>query len=327
MSSNKDKVSFNLTKAIRKQPMMRRVLLSLIPIIIYSIYLYGWKVLSLLIIVTLAGVTTEHLFERTRNSKPSDSVLVTCFLFTMTLPVTIPYWIAVIGIVFAVIFGKQVFGGYARNVFNPALVGRCFIYISFPAAMTNAWVLPFGGFPGGFARWAPKIVDGVSAATPMGSVQLGEAVPYNLLDLILGRIPGSIGESAVILILIAAIYLVVKKTASWQIMVSMVGSMLLMETIFILSNLSGFTNPFSALFSGGFLFAAIFMATDPISAPVNANIKIVFGILIGILATVIRNFSIFPEGVMFAILIINAFVPLMDILARSARDKRKKVAA
>lgn len=314
-------------KKIRKQPMMRRVLLSLIPIILFSIYLYGWKVLALLVVVTLSGVITEHFFERTRGSRPSDSVLVTCYLFTLILPVTIPYWVAIVGIVFAVAFGKQVFGGFARNVFNPALVGRCFIYVSFPAFMTNHWVKPFSGFPGGYIRWMPSGLDAVTQATPMTLAQLGEEVPYSIWQLIVGNIPGSIGESSVILIMLAAIYLVYKKTASWQIMVSTLGGMLGIESIFSLMGISSFANPLMAVLSGGFLFAAVFMATDPISAPSQGNVKIVFGLLVGIIASVIRNFSIFPEGVMFAILIVNSFVPLMDSIAKNAKSKGRKVAA
>lgn len=327
MSENVLKSVQDIRKQIRKQPMMRRVLNSLLPIILFSIYLFGWRVLALLIIVTISGVTTEYFFEKTRGSKPSDSVLVTCFLFTLTLPVTTPYWVAVVGIVFAVTFGKQVFGGFARNTFNPALVGRCFIYISFPSFMTNSWVSPFSGFPGGFAGWMPKMVDGVSQATAMGLAQLGEEVPYTTLQLILGNIPGSIGETSAVLILIAGAYLIYKKTASWQIMASVLVGMVGIESVFALVGISSFSNPITAIFSGGFMFATVFMATDPISAPSQAKVKIIFGVLVGIIASIIRNFSIFPEGIMFAILIVNSFVPLMDSIAKSMKSKGKKVTA
>lgn len=325
MSIHKFIQVLNVSKKIRKQPMMRRVLLSLTPIILFSIYLYGWRVLALLIIVTISGVTTEYLFERTRKSKPSDSVLVTCFLFTLTLPITIPYWIAVVGIVFAVTFGKQVFGGFGRNVFNPALVGRCFIYISFPTFMTSNWVKPFTSFPGGFVAWMPNVIDASTQATPMTLSQLGEEVPYSIWQLIVGTIPGSIGESSVILVVLAGIYLIYKKTASWQIMVSSMIGMLGVESIFSLIGISNFSNPLVAILSGGFLFAAVFMATDPVTAPTQVNVKIIFGLLVGIIASVIRNFSVFPEGIMFAILIVNSFVPLMDSIAKNAKSKREKV--
>ncbi|NLJ40666.1 MAG: RnfABCDGE type electron transport complex subunit D [Clostridiales bacterium] len=327
MSLHIIKEFLNAGKNIRKQPMMRRVLFSLLPIILFSIYLYGWRVLALLTVISISGVITEHFFERTRKSRPSDSVLVTCFLFSLVLPITIPFWIAIVGIVFAVVFGKQVFGGFARNVFNPALTGRCFIYISFPAFMTNEWVKPFSGFPGGFIKWMPNKIDAVVQATPMTMAQLGERIPYSIGQMIAGNIPGSIGESGVILIVLAAGYLIYKKTASWQIMVSTLIGMLSMESIFFILGISSFDNPLMALISGGFLFAMVFMATDPISAPSQAKIKIIFGLLVGMIATVIRNFSIFPEGIMFAILIVNSFVPLMDSMAKRAKVGVKEVAS
>ena len=318
-----------LKTLLRKQPMMRRVILSLIPIILFSTWLFGWRVLSVLAVVTIAGVATEYFFEKSRKGKPTESILVTCFLYTLILPVTIPYWIAVVGIVFAVLFGKQIFGGYARNVFNPAILGRVFIFITFPASMTNQWAAPFSGFPGGFAKWAPTLTDGISAATPLAAaVQGGTSLP-GYLQLLLGNISGSMGETSGILILLAAIYLVYKKTASWRIIVSVLIGVLGMETIFYFANVSRFPDPIYAILSGGVLFGAVFMATDPISSPTDNKAKWVFGLLVGLTAAVIREFSLFPEGTMFAILIMNSFVPLLDIVAKSAKTNKanRRVAA
>jgi len=171
----------------------------------------------------------------------------------------------------------------------------------------------------------PNVVDATTQATPMTLMQLGEEVPYNLKQLIVGNIPGSIGESSAILIVLAAIYLIYKKTASWKIMVSTSIGMLGIESIFSLMGISNFSNPFMAILSGGFLLAVVFMATDPVTAPSQGNVKIIFGLLIGIIASVIRSYSVFPEGVMFAILIVNSFVPLMDSIAKNTRIKGKKV--
>ena len=317
-----------LKTLLRKQPMMRRVLVSLIPIILFSVYLFGWRVLSVLAVVTVAGVVTEYFFEKSRNGKPTESILVTCFLYTLILPVTIPYWIAVVGIVFAVIFGKQVFGGYARNVFNPAVLGRVFVFISFPASMTNQWVGPLSGFPGGFIRWVPTLTDGISAATPLATANAGASLP-SYMQLIFGNVSGSMGETSVILIILVAIYLIRTKTASWRIIISVLISVIGLETILYLAGVSRFPDPIYAVLSGGILFGAVFMATDPISSPSNNQAKWVFGILVGITATVIREFSLFPEGTMFAILIVNSFVPLMDIIAKSwqSKVKNRRVAA
>lgn len=311
-----------LKTLLRKQPMMRRVLVSLIPIILFSVYFFGWRVLSVLAVVTAAGVITEYFFEKTRNGKPTESILVTCFLYTLILPVTIPYWIAVVGIVFAVIFGKQVFGGYARNVFNPAVLGRVFVFISFPGFMTNQWVEPLSGFPGGLIRWMPTLTDGISAATPLAAANAGASLP-SYLQLLIGNISGSMGETSAILIILAAIYLLRTKTASWRIILSVLIGVLGLETILYLAGVSRFPDPIYAVLSGGVLFGAVFMATDPISSPSNNQAKWVFGLLVGIIATVIREFSLFPEGTMFAILIVNSFVPLLDIVAKSSQTKAK----
>ena len=189
--------------------MMRRVLISLIPIIYFPSTLTG-GVLSVLALVTAAGLATEYFFEKSRNGKPTDSILVSCFLFTLILPVTVPYWIAAVGIIFAVIFGKQVFGGFARNVFNPAILGRVFVFISFPAAMTNSWTQPFTGFPGGFVKWAPELTDGISSTTPLAAAARAGHFQSHL-QMLLGNISGSMGETSAILILIAAIYLIIRK--------------------------------------------------------------------------------------------------------------------
>jgi len=304
----------------RKQPPMRRVLLALLPILVFSIYLFGWRSLSLLAVVVVFGYATEYFFERTRKAKPSDSFLVTCTLFALTLPPTIPYWTAAVGIIFGLAFGKQVFGGFGRNVFNPALVGRCFIYVSFPQAMTVSWVQPFSGFPGGFAKWLPEYVDTLSRATPMLSANGGE-MGYSCLQLFLGTVSGSLGETSTLLIILAAAFLIYKKTANWKIMASTVLSFIVFDATLYYFKVPGVHEPVFALLSGGFLFAAVFMATDPVSAPNDDLARIIYGSAIGVITVIIRTFSLFTEGVMFAILIMNSFVPLLDITMKSLRGK------
>jgi Na+-transporting NADH:ubiquinone oxidoreductase subunit B len=309
-----------LVSIIRKQLPMRRVLLSLIPILIFAIYLYGWRVLSLLAVVTICGYGVEYVFERGRKTIPSESFLVTCVLFTLTLPPAIPYWIAVVGILFGLAFGKQVFGGFGRNVFNPALVGRCFIYVAFPNPMTVNWVQPFTGFPGGFGAWAPEFVDAMARATPMLQAKAGTA-GYSYLQLLLGNTSGSIGESSALLILLAAIYLIYRKVVNWKVMASMALSMVALNGFLYLFKVQGVHDPLFSLLTGGFLFALVFMATDPVSSPKDGGAKIVYGVLIGIITVIIRSFSLFTEGVMFAILMVNAFVPLLDISMKSLGRK------
>ena len=309
---------FNLKQLLRKQLMMRRVLVSLLPIMLFSIYLFGWRTLSVVIIVTIAGLITEYLFEKQRQAKPTESVLVTCFLYALILPNTIPYWTAILGIVFGIVFAKQVFGGFGKNVFNPALVGRCFVFITFAGPMTNNWTQPFKTFPGGFAQWTTHAVDAVTKSTPIAAVK-GEALGHSYWELFIGNIPGSMGETSALLILIAGIYLVYKKVASWQIMLSVMLSFVTFTTILWATGSSQFHNPIAAILTGGFLFGTVFMATDPVTAPKQTRAKIIYGILIGIVAVIIREFALFPEGMMFAILIVNTFVPLIDIATKSLK--------
>lgn len=304
---------------------MTRVLIGLLPLLAVAIYLYGYRVLSLLAVVTAAGLICEYAIMRLINGKKakiSEAVLVTCFLYTLTLPPRTPYWVALVGIIFGVVFGKCMFGGFGRNIFNPALVGRCLIYVSFPAHLTIAWTRPFTGFPAGFARFTAP-ADAFTAATPIAD--LGTAAQPGYLQLLLGNIGGSLGETSALLIIAVAVWLIVSKTASWKIMLSCLLSFTLLGTILYLTGVIE-PDPLYGILSGGFLFGTVFMATDPVSAPGREDSKIVYGLLIGVLALVIRSFSLFREGIMFAILIANAFVPLLDRQIKALAD-RKKVSA
>ncbi|MDW7658653.1 MAG: RnfABCDGE type electron transport complex subunit D, partial [Bacillota bacterium] len=216
-----------------------------------------------------------------------------------------------------------VFGGFGRNVFNPALVGRCFIYISFPSYLTIRWSAPFTGFPGGLIRYDGGL-DAIASATPMIAQRAGTGTA-GYLQLLLGNIAGSMGETSAILILLAAIYLIVTKTASWKIMLSCAGAFLLLNTVLYLTGIIQ-PDPLFSVLSGGFLFAAVFMATDPVSAPTQDKARIIYGILIGLIAVVIRQYSLFTEGIMFAILVANVFAPLIDRQVRQLTE-RKKVTA
>lgn len=306
-----------------RQKMMTRVLISLIPIALFSIFMYGWRVLLLFAVVSFFGCLTEYLINRMiqhEKAKVTESVFVTSALFTLSLPATIPFWVAVIGIIFGVLFGKMIFGGFSRNIFNPALVGRAFIYIGFPAHMTMHWAIPQGNFPGGFMRFAPA-ADAISSSTPLIAVSKGEAAP-SLWEMFSGLHTGCIGETSILLILIAAIYLVLTKTASWKIMLSTLLSAAAFTGLF-----SAFTDqaiPFApAMLTGGLFFAAVFMATDPVSAPKTDQARVIVGALIGFCSVVIRTFGLFTEGAMFAVLIANAFTPLIEREIREWKASKK----
>jgi len=308
-----------LRSLFMRQAIMRKVLISLLPIVLFAIYSFGLRILVILAVVTAAGVLTEYLILRfTKRGAPfkiPEAIFVSCVLFTLILPSTVPLWVAALGTAFGIFFGKGVFGGFARNIFNPALVGRCFVFISFPAFMTVSWAVPFQGFPGGFVRYSAG-TDAITAATPL--VQSG----IELSRLFLGQIPGSSGEISSLLILLAAVYLVYTKTASLRIMLSGTLAYLGLGTVLYLAGALP-AGPLVSLLSGGFLFAVVFMATDPITAPRDKTAQIFFGVLMGLLALTIRTFSVFREGAMFAILLANTFGPLIEMQVKQFAERRR----
>lgn len=290
-------------KFFQKQKMMRKVLLSLLPIFIFAGYLYGIRLLILILVVFPAGIITEFIFEKIKKKPVSEAVLVTCSLYVLSLPPDLPWWVALIGIVFAVVMGKEVFGGFGRNPFNPAIAGRLFVYITFPNYMTGGW-LATGAFG----------VDAVSAATPLATLRQGGAL--NFLDLLLGFRPGAMGESCIVLIVLAGLYLMITRTASWIIIVSALGSAALLTFIFDIAGISQGLDTIPALASGSLFFVVIFMATDPVSAPKKPLAKFLYGIIIGSVTVLIRTFStIFSEGTSFAVMIGNTFASLLDEIA------------
>lgn len=303
---------------------MTRVISALIPIALFAIWLYGWRVLLTWAVVTVFGAAAEYLMARLvqgDKAKVTEACFVSCLLYSLILPPALPLWIAVVGIVFAMVFAKGAFGGFGRNIFNPALVARCFIYVTFPSYMTAHWSQPFGGFPGGFAKFSAA-PDMMTTATPLIELKTGTALPA-LKDLFLGVYPGSAGESAVILILLAAVYLLATKTASWRIMLSGLVGAVIPTVILYLAGVST-ASPLSLVLSGGFLFGLVFMATDPVTAPRDKTAQLIFGAGVGVICVIIRQFSLFAEGMMFAILIGNAFVPLIERHVKTYKEKAAK---
>ncbi len=330
----------------QKQDIMRRVVYSLIPIFIYSVLMYGWRVLTITAVVFLFGILSEYVMERGRKKKVSEAVLVTCALYALAMPPLVPLWIAAVGIIFAVIIGKEVFGGFGRNVFNPAITGRLFVYISFPIALQQRWMAP-----GLFGSGGEYMVDGVSGATPLthvyegayaavenllgwvspSAIAAGEAP--GLLNLLLGIRPGSIGEGPVILIILAAIYLMVTKTANWKLITATFLGALTASAFFYLAGLIPGFDPADTGFidfllhmsvymmSGSMLFVTVFMATDPVSGPNKPGAQWVYGFMIGIISITIRTFSGFPEGTSFGVMIANMFAPLLDELFPKPKKK------
>ena len=286
----------------QKQLMMRKVLYSLFPVYLAAVFFYGIYFFIVSVAVFAAGIITEYLFMKYYGKKVSEAVLVTSMIYLLSLPPGVPVWIAVTGIVFGVLFGKCVYGGFGRNIFNPAITGRLFIYITFPGKMTSLWTIP--------SLFGLKEIDGISSATPLYMMRQGE-LP-ELFNLVTGLRTGSAGEGFVILIIIAAVYLIYTKTANWKAIVSTLVSFLAFTYLFYILGAENSFPPLHAVLSGSILFVAVFMVTDPVSSPKKAGAILLYGILVGGIASLVRTFSLFPEGTSFGILIGNTFASLID---------------
>ncbi len=309
---------------IQKQQMMRTVLIGLLPLGMAAVYLFGWRFIAVLAVVTAAGVLSEFLMARRYEYKITESRFFCWVWFGVALAPAIPLGIAAVGIIFGIVFGKMVFGGFGKNIFNPAITSRAFVYISFGVPMTSQFItpaaLPGNLLPGGFGTWITH-ADVVSSATPLVTGEAG------LTQLFLGFVPGSFGETSVLLILLGGLYIIWKKAANWRLTVSSAAVFVILQTILWAAGIEGARDPLYSLLSGSFLLAAFFMITDPISSSQSTDLgRWLYGGIFGAVAVLIRVFSSWPEAVTFAILFANTFAPLIDHLMRE-RNKKKKAAA
>ncbi|MDH4262533.1 MAG: NADH:ubiquinone reductase (Na(+)-transporting) subunit B [Spirochaetia bacterium] len=288
-------------------------------------FVYGMLYFVPVYLVSLfAGGVWETIFAIIRKHEINEGFLVTSLLFPLILPPTIPLWQVAIGISFAVVIGKEVFGGTGMNVFNPALVGRAFLFFNFPAQMSgdSVWVA----------------VDGYTHTTPLAAAAgytnassgIFDALHVNWLDAFWGFIPGSMGETSTFAILLGAFFLIITGIGSWRIMASVTASMFILTTLFNAamnssSNSMFLVTPLWHLVLGGFAFGTVFMATDPVSSAMTNAGKYIYGSLIGIMVVLIRVVNpAFPEGMMLAILFSNAFAPLIDhFVVRKNINRRK----
>jgi Na+-transporting NADH:ubiquinone oxidoreductase subunit B len=292
----------------------------LIPLVCISIYLFGWRSLALILVTAVFGIVTEALFTFRRDKPVTSAVFVTCLIYSLSLPPTLPFWIAIIGIIVGVAMGKMVFGGFGQNVFNPAMVGRCFIYITFPLEMTNRWVEPFWGGVGGLSSWSAP-VDAVTRATPMMDLQQGLSV--SIQKLFVGNVAGSLGETSAFLILLGGAYIIYKKAAPWRLATSCLLGGLILSSIFYGLGFQGISSPISTILSGSFFFGTAFVATEPISGAKTKPGQWIYGFIIGALTVTLRGYSNFSEGIMFSVLLMNAFVPILDRTVRQIQAPKK----
>jgi electron transport complex protein RnfD len=304
--------------------LMYGVVISLLPAFLVSVYLFGTGA----VVVTLVSIASCVLFEsaiqkyvlKTGVRISDGSAIVTGMLLAFNLPSNLPWWMIVIGAMFAIGVGKMTYGGLGNNPFNPALAGRVFLLISFPVQMTS-WPLPIAS--------RLHYADAVTGATPLGifkeAVRNGEAVPEVMkqlpdpMQLFLGQMGGSLGEVSAVALLLGFAWLLYNKIITWHIPVFMVGTVYIFTGILWLIDPAGNASPLFHVLTGGLLLGAIYMATDLVTSPMTRPGMILFAIGIGIITVVIRVFGAYPEGVSFAILIMNAFVPLINKYVKPAR--------
>jgi len=287
---------------------MSFVVVALIPAVLAAIYLWGFRVISIILVSYIFGGIVEVIFAIVRKKEIHEGFLVTGLIFPLVLPPNVPLWIVAVGIMFAVLFGKEVFGGTGRNIFNPAIVGRVFLTIAFPKIMTVHWQQPF--------------TDAVVQATPLALFKnQGILTPY--LDLLLGKNAGCIGETFRLALILGGLFLILTRIVDWRLPFSY------LLTVFIFPYFSNhilhtnFAPGIFQLLSGGLLLGAFFMATDPVTSPFTKSGRWIAGLLLGLLTVLIRGLSGYVEGVMFSILLVNAFTPLIDTVVLKIRYRKK----
>ncbi len=300
---------------------MRHVIYSLLPVILLTIYHFGISALLLLLTCIITCVLLEWLFEGRlpfRDSSIRDgSAVLTAILLALTLPPGLPLWMAAVGSVAAMLIGKILFGGLGQNIFNPSLTGRAFLQACFPVAMTT-WA-PVSNLDGFFTLkgdifalpFSKPQFDAISSATPLARMKF-ESQATQITDLLLGSTPGSLGEASAFLILLGGAYLAYRRFLNWRIPLGILASVFVLATILHVIDADKYPDGLFHLLSGGLMLGAIYMATDPVTSPVTPAGCWVFATGIGILVVVIRQFGGLTEGVMYAILFMNAFTPLID---------------
>jgi len=299
--------------------MMSLVIIGLVPSALAGIYFYGWYVAAMIATSYAVGGMVEVAFAMARRKPIHEGFLVTGLIFPLVLPPTTPLWIVAVGIFFGTFFGKEVFGGTGRNIFNPALVGRLFVSLAFPSYFATMWGKMHWGGVGGFVKWT---VDATTQATPLIDFKGSQLISTDPMSLLLGHAPGCVGETFRIGILLGGLFVVVTRAGDWRVPVSYLGSVALSALVLHGIMPERVAPVWFQLLSGGLLFGAFFMANDPVTSPFTFTGRWIYGIILGILTVLIRALSGLPESVMFAILLMNAVTPLIDNTVINVAYKR-----
>ena len=307
--------------------LMRDLLFALVPAFLVSVWFFGLGAVYVTIVSVFCCMFAEYVIQEfllKRESTLHDgSAIVTGVLLAFNMPTNIPIWILFLGSVVAIGIGKMTFGGLGNNPFNPALVGRVFMLISFPVQMTS-WPKPIVSRWNldtifSFGEYPARYVDAFTGATPLGVFKEGVEDMSLTLDFFIGNMGGSMGEIAGAALLLGLVYMLIRKVITWHIPFSIIFTTAIFTGILWLVNPETYATPVFHLLTGGLLLGAIFMATDYVTSPMSHNGMLVYGFGIGVITVVIRVFGAYPEGVSFAILIMNAFVPLINTYIKPAR--------
>jgi len=305
---------------------MYGVIYAMIPALLVSIYFFGLDAIRVTVLSVVMCLLVEYLIQKyvlkTTVTISDGSAIITGILLAFNVPSNLPWHIILIGAIVAIGIGKMSFGGVGKNIFNPALVGRVFLLISFPVQMTS-WPIPvpLGG---------KALTDAITGPTPLGIMKEGLSagktvseimpqIPDYVQNMLVGFQGGSLGEVSALALLLGAIYMLIRKIITWHTPVAFIGSAFIFASILYLMDPARFVDPFFHMLTGGMMLGVFFMATDMVTSPMSAKGQLIFGAGAGILTILIRVFGAYPEGVSFAILIMNAFVPLLD---RGFKPKR-----
>ncbi len=300
--------------------LMRDVVIAMLPAVVVSVLFYGWSELLILGVSVASCVLLEYLITKYLLKRPCTvgdwSAAVTGVLLALNLPATTPWWVVLIGAIVAIGVAKMTFGGIGQNLFNPAIAGRVFLLISFPTYMTD-WTRPQGFIGNG--------LDAMTGATPLGMVKEGgisAVADLDYLDMFFHNIGGSAGELSALAILAGFVYLLVRRVIKPYITLSILATVAIFSGIFWAVNPAEYTGPLFNLLTGGILLGSVFMATDYVTSPMSNLGGVIFGVGIGVLTMLIRYFGAYPEGVSFAILIMNSTVPLINKWCHSRKYGR-----
>lgn len=305
------------------QKNMYRVLVALVPAFLVSALFFGWDTWIVTAIAVLGCVLTEFLIQHYLMKVPTTimdgSAMLTGVLLAFNLPGSLPWWIVLIGAIVSIAVGKMSFGGLGSNIFNPALIGRVFLLVSFPAQMTS-WPKPkMFNWSGVDVGTGATPLELVKQASKSGTIQdLGDGMGL-IFDMIRGNVGGSLGEVSALALVVGGIYLIWKKVITWHIPVSILGTVIIFTSMLYFYDPTRYVDPFFHVFSGGLMLGTIFMATDYATSPMTYKGMLIYGIGIGVITVLIRVFGAYPEGVSFAILIMNAATPLINVYMKPKR--------